>query len=165
MPLSASSRATLRLGVLALMAAAASSVWELLAVQSPGTPLYIATLPGPIATLRDLSLVIGLLLIAAGLLMPHATRAREPTTLVALMYVGTVLGLSAQLYAALHGMHGTQLFDLRPDALPLFVVKHGGVCLLIGALIELGRRVLVLPKGPTGQSKPPPTGPREDPPT
>lgn len=114
-------------------------------MQSPGTWLYIATLFGPIAALRELTTVIGLLLLAAGLLLPWASPEREPRLLVGLMYVGTALGVGAQLYAALHGMYGVQASDLRPDALPLFVIKHGGVGLVLGALLELGRRVLVRP--------------------
>ena len=50
--------------------------------------------------------------------------------------VGVALALSAQLYGALHGMNGVQLVDLRPDALPLFVVKQGGLVLSC-ALLEL----------------------------
>jgi hypothetical protein len=137
--------ATIRLGVITLMVAAASSVWELLAMQSPGTWLYIATLFGPIAALRELTTVIGLLLLAAGLLLPWASPEREPKLLVGLMHVGTILGVGAQLYATLHGMYGVQASDLRPDALPLFVIKYGGLGLVLGALLEVGRRLLVRP--------------------
>jgi uncharacterized membrane protein (DUF441 family) len=145
MPIGACARATIRLGVVALMVAAASSVWELLAAQSPGTPLYIDTLAGPIAALRQLGTVIGVLLLCAGMLMPWASGRREPKRLVAMLYAGSALGLGAQLYAALHGMYGVQAGDLRADALPLFVVKHAGLGLLLCALLELGRRVLVRP--------------------
>jgi hypothetical protein len=137
------STATIRLGVVTLMVAAASGVWELLAMQSPGTWLYIATLSGPITALRELTTVLGLLLLVAGWLMPWASPEREPRLLVVLMYAGTLLAAGAQLYAALHGMYGVQASDLRPDALPLFVIKYGGLGLVLGALLELGRRVLV----------------------
>jgi hypothetical protein len=154
--------ATIRLGVVTLMVAAASSVWELLAMQSPGTFLYIATLSGPIAALRGLTTVIGLLLLGAGWLMPWASPEREPRRLVTSMYAGTLLGVGAQLYATLHGMYGVQASDLRPDALPLFVIKHAGLALVLGALLELGRRVLVRPaprheSDADGSAKFPPT--------
>jgi hypothetical protein len=148
MPLSPCSRATVRLGVVVLMVAAVASAWELLAMQSPGTPFYIGMLPGPIATLRELSMVTGLLLMASGALMPWAYPEHEPRLLVALMHVGSVLALGAQLYAALHGMYGVQASDLRPDALPLFVVKYAGVAALLVAWLELGRRVLMRPAPP-----------------
>ncbi len=145
MRIGASGKATVRLGVVVLMVAACSGVWELLAAQSPGTPLYIDTLAGPIAALRELATVFGLLLLGAGLLMPWASQGREPRRLVAALYAGTALALGAQLYAATQGMYGVQLSDLRPDALPLFVAKQTGLLLLVGGLLELGRRVLLRP--------------------
>ena len=138
----------LRLGVATLMVAGAASVWELLALQAPGTPLYIGMLPGPVGALRELSGGLGVLLVLAGLAMPWTGRRRaEPRRLVAVLYAGTLLALTAQTYGAAHGMHGVQLGDLRRDALPLFVIKHAALALVLGALIELGRRVL-LARGP-----------------
>ncbi len=148
-----SSRATIRLGVVALMLGALAGLWELLALQAPGTLLYIGMLSGPIGALRELALLLGLLLIAAGLLLPWASQGREPGVLVGLLYLGTALGLSAQVYGAAHGMNGVQLGDLRPDALPLFIAKQGGLLLFAVAMLELGRRVLVKPA-------PDPDGPR-----
>jgi predicted benzoate:H+ symporter BenE len=146
MPTSRSGAATLRLGVVALMIAAAASVWELLALQAPGTTLYIAMLPGPITTLRELATALGVLLVLAGMTMPWACRGRpEPRRLVIALYAGTLLALGAQTYGATQGMTGIQLGDLRADALPLFVVKHGGLGVVFGALCVLGRRVLVQP--------------------
>jgi hypothetical protein len=130
--------------VLALIAAGLSGAWELLALQAPGTSLYIGMLPGPIASLRELAFAIGALLVLAALAMPHAsTAARVPLrALVALLYAGAVLSLGAQLYGALRGMTGTQIVDMRPDALPVFVARQGGLFLLSAALLELARRVL-----------------------
>jgi hypothetical protein len=148
MPIAACGRATLGLGVLALIAAGCSGAWELLALQSPGTVLYIGMLPGPISALRELATVLGLLFVVAALWMPAAAlvRARVPLSiLVALLYAGGALALGAQLYAALHGMYGTQIVDMRADALPVFVAKHCGLLLLIAALLELARRALRSP--------------------
>jgi hypothetical protein len=125
------------------MAAALSGAWELWALQSPGTPLYIGMLSGPIASLRELTTAFGTLLILAGLLMPRAGFASEPKLLVAALHLGALLAVGAQLYAALHGMYGDQASDLRPDAFPVFAVKNLGFALLIGPLLELGRRVLI----------------------
>jgi hypothetical protein len=140
----ACAKATVRLGVIALMVAGLAGVWELVALQAPGSPLYIGMLPGPITSLRELSTAIGVLLVVGGLIMPWAQNGRgEPRALVRVLYVGTALALAAQLYGAAQGMNGVQLGDLRPDALPLFVLKQGGLALLLGALLELGRRVLL----------------------
>ena len=127
------------------MVGAFAGLWELLALQAPGTLLYIGMLAGPIGALRELSLLLGLLLVAAGFVLPWASHGREPRLLVALLYLGATLALSAQIYGAANGMNGVQLGDLRPDALPLFIVKQGGLVLFVGALLELGRRVLVRP--------------------
>ncbi|MFI5308943.1 MAG: hypothetical protein ACHQ53_16415 [Polyangiales bacterium] len=145
MSIGRSRRAVIRLGVCALMVAAGSSVWQLLAAQAPGTPLYIGMLEGPVAALRGLATSIGLVLFAAAWLLPWAFPEREPKRLVALLYVGTVLGLGGEIYGAVRGMFGMQLADMRPDALPLFIVKHLGLGLLLGALLDLGRRVLLRP--------------------
>jgi hypothetical protein len=156
MPIGECGKATVRLGVAALMIAALASAWELVALQAPGSPLYIGMLPGPVTSLRELSTGIGLVLACAGLIMPWASSGRgEPRVLVALLYAGTSLALGAQVYGAFQGMSGVQLGDLRPDAMPLFVLKQGGLALLLGALFELGRRVLVQPPPlPTRQLDP-----------
>ena len=58
------------------MIAALASVWELLALQAPGSPLYLGMLPGPVTSLRELATMIGLLLFGAGALMPWAFGGR-----------------------------------------------------------------------------------------
>jgi hypothetical protein len=141
----ASGIAAIRLGVVALMAGALAGLWELLALQAPGTLLYIGMLSGPITALRELAMLLGLLLVAAGLLLPWASQGREPRVLLAMLYAGALLALVAQTYGAAQGMNGVQLGDLRPDALPLFIAKQGGLLLFAIALLELGRRVLVRP--------------------
>jgi hypothetical protein len=142
-----STRASLRLGACTLLLACAAAAWELIALQSPGTPLYVGVLPGPIGALRELATTIGLLLVAAALVMPRAARGRLPLrALIALLYLGTALGLGAQVYGALHGMYVVQAVDLRADAFPLFVIKYGGLSLLAFGLLELGRRVCFGPE-------------------
>jgi len=132
----------IRLGVVTLMAAAAASVWELFALQAPGSPVHIGMLPGPIAALRELCTVLGLLQLGAGSLLAWTGLEREPRVAVALLHIGTLLAVVAQLYGAALGMSGIQLLDLRPDALPLFIVRQGGLGLAVLALLALGRGAL-----------------------
>jgi hypothetical protein len=147
MSIEASARASLRLGVCSLLLAGVTAAWEVVALQSPGTPLYVGVLPGPIAALRELATTVGVLLIMGSLLMPRAARGRLPSrALIALLYLGTALGLGAQIYGALHGMYVVQAIDLRSDALPLFVIKYGGLSLVVLSLIELGRRACFAPE-------------------
>src|SRR5262245_16924767 len=116
MSASAGALATIRLGVVLLMLAAAAALLELLAAQAPGTPLYIGLLPGPVGALRELCSVLGLTLLVAGLLLPR-TGWSMPRALVVCLYAGALIGIGAQAYAALHGMFAVQLRDLHPQAL------------------------------------------------
>jgi hypothetical protein len=141
MPISAAGKALIRLGVVALFTAACAAVWELLALQAPGTPLYLGVLPGPIEALRELATTLGLLLVGAGLTQSWA-RGRADALLLMMLCAGTLLALGAQVYGASHGMYGVQANDLRPDAMPLFIVKHSGLLLFVLALLEHGRRLL-----------------------
>lgn len=143
MSLPPDSRATIRLAVGLWMVAAASGFWELIAAQSPGTPLYVGMLSEPFQALRELASVLGVSLFAAAWLMPWGFPEGEPRWFVGANYAGSLACVGAQLYAALHGMHAVQASDLRPDALYVFVLKYGGLTLVLVPLFELGRRVLV----------------------
>ena len=139
---------TIKVGVLTLGAALLAGVWEVIAMQVPGSPLYIGVLPGPIGALRDLSVSLGLLTLAAGALMPRAYegapagRARVASILIT---AGVALAIIAQTYGAANGMHGAQLSDLRADASAVFVVRHGGLVLFALGWLDLGLRVLRRP--------------------
>jgi hypothetical protein len=139
---------TIKLGVLTLAAALITGAWELIALQVPGSPLYIGVLPGPIGALRELCVVLGLLTLAAGALMPRAyesasaRRARGASILIA---VGVALACASQAYGAAHGMHGVQMSDLRADARAVFFLRHGGLLLFALGWIDLGLRVLRRP--------------------
>lgn len=139
MQASESSRVLLRLAVFVLCFAAAAGVWEVLASQAPGSPLSIGMLPGPIEMLRETALVLGLLLVSAGLLVRERGLARW---LVVALHVAVAVTLLAAVYGALTGMHGVQARDLRPDATPLFVVKYLGRFGVAACLFAIGRRAL-----------------------
>lgn len=125
-----------------LLLAALAGAWEVFATQAPGSALYVGVVPGPVQALRETALWLGLLIFAAGRLMPELDATSAPKTLVPALHLGCVLTLGAGTYAAFTGMHGAQLFDLRPDAAPLFLVKHLGLLVVSAALIETARRAL-----------------------
>jgi len=139
---------TIKLGVITLGAALITGAWELVALQVPGSPLYIGVLPGPVGALRELCVMLGLLALAAGALMPRAydaasaRRARIASILIA---AGAALTCAAQAYGAAHGMHGAQMSDLRADARAVFFLRHGGLLLFALGWIDLGLRVLRRP--------------------
>jgi hypothetical protein len=129
-----SARVVLQLGGALLLSAAVVGIWEMLASQAPGSPLYLGQLPGPIERLRHETFDFGVLLLLAGLLLGE--RALPRRTLIALG-AGSLLVLAAGLYAASTGMLGLQLTDLRPDATWLFMGKLLGRGLLCAGLCEI----------------------------
>jgi hypothetical protein len=137
---------TVRLGVALLGCAALASVWELLAAQVPGSPLYIGVLPGPIGALREMALTLALLSLAAGALMPWAFGAavngQRALIVSSLLVSGAILALGAQTYGAANGMHGHQMSDLRPDARLVFYLRHGGLLVYALGWLDIGWRVI-----------------------
>jgi hypothetical protein len=138
-----SARAVLWLGCSVLLLGALFGAWETLASQAPGSPLYIAMLPGPVELLRETAVTFGLLLVAAGLLL--GDRSLASRWLWAL-YAGTALTLGSSLYAAATGMHGVQASDLRADAIWLFIVKYVGRAVLSACLVAIALRALRAPR-------------------
>ncbi len=139
---------TLKLGVLTLGASLIAGGWELLALQVPGSPLYIGVLPGPIGGLRELCVTLGLLALAASAVFPGAYEGAgglRPRVVSAVITAGVALAISAQAYAAANGMHGVQASDLRADARVVFFVRHGGLLLFAMGWLDLGWRVLRRP--------------------
>ena len=135
-----SARVVLRLSAALLLAAAVAGVWELLASQAPGTPLYLGVLPAPVERLRHDSFDFGVLLAIAALLLGEREVSRR--VLIGLG-AGSALMLVAGVYAAATGMSGVQIIDLRADAPWLFGAKVLGRALLIAGLITIGWAVLV----------------------
>lgn len=130
-------------GALLLAGAALAAAWELLARQAPGTLLYIGMLPGPIASLRELCFTLGASLIVAGALFtPRADEPAHGARFAILAMAGALSAALAQLYAASQGMNGVQLQDPRSDALPTFVLRHGGTAACVIALCALAWRAL-----------------------
>ena len=139
---SPATRGVLRLAFAVLTLALGVGVWELVALQAPGSPLYIGMLPGPIASLRETATLLGLLFFGAAWLVQMAAPGREPRGLVRGMLAGSIVGLGTCVYAAARGMHGVQIGDPLVAALPVFVLKQGGLGLVFACLFELGRRAV-----------------------
>lgn len=137
-------RHLLRAALLLLGAGALTGAVELLALQAPGSPLYLGVLPGPLGVLRELSLVLGLLLLGADVLVARAPRPL-PKPLSRVLSASAALAVLAQAYGAAQGMYGLQVKDLRADALPVFLAKHAALLAFIVAYGWLGARALRSP--------------------
>ena len=143
-------RHLLRAGLSLLAAAALAGAIELLALQAPGSPLYLGVLPGPLGVLRVLALALGLLLLASDVLSARAAQPL-PKALTRLLSSSAALAVLAQAYGAAQGMYGLQVKDLRADALPLFLLKHAALLAFTVGYGLLGARAL------RGPSATPPT--------
>ena len=126
-----------------LIAAGLTGIWEWLAGQAPGTPLYIAMLPAPIERLRAEAFDFGVLFVIAALALGERALPRRVLFWLAL---GALLTLGSGLYAAATGMPGIQLRDLRPDATWVFAGKLLGRGLCLWAVADIGWRVLGPPR-------------------
>jgi hypothetical protein len=98
-----------RLGLVLWLAAALATVWELLALQPPDSPLHLGVLAGPIAQLRNFAFAHGV----AALVIARLQPARWQAWLLAL---GAVLHVLALGYASARGLIAVQLLDPRLDA-------------------------------------------------
>lgn len=140
MPNAGSARIVLRLGGALLLTAAVVGVWEVLASQAPGSALYVGVLPGPVERLRNETFDFGVVVLIAGLLLGDR---QVPRRVLIWLGLGSVLVIFAGLYAALTGMTGVQMTDLRPDATWLFGGKLLGRGLLCAGLATIGWKTLV----------------------
>jgi hypothetical protein len=136
---SGSAFSVLRLGGALLLVAAAAGVLEVLASQAPGSVLYLGVLPGPVERLRAEAFDFGVVLLIAGLLLADRD---VPRRALIWLGVGSVLVVLTGLYAALTGMTGVQMIDLRPDATWLFGGKLLGRGLLCAGLASIGWKLL-----------------------
>jgi hypothetical protein len=132
----------LRLGTGCLALAGLAGLWQLLANQAPGTPLYIGMLASPIERLVHDALTFGGLLWLAGLAVGER---RLPMRVLLWLGLGAVVLFGSAIYGAAHGMPGVQLQDLRADAIWVFSGKLLGRLLLVLGLGEcvwgvIGRR-------------------------
>ena len=132
----ASGRTVLRLGVAVLGVAVLAGAWEFWASQSPGSMFYIGMLPAPFERLRADALTFGILLWLAGRSVDDRRERAPSARTVAALVVGACLLLGCGFYAAIHGMPGVQLQDLRPDATWVALGKLlGRACLVVGLAV------------------------------
>jgi hypothetical protein len=139
---------TLRLSLAVFAVAACAAVWEVLAEQAPGSALYLGMMPSPIRALRAAAFGLGVSLFLAAQLLPRAFPERTPPGVWFSLLAGALAVVCSALYGAAMGLHGEQLRDLRPDALPLFLIKHAGYLALLVAFARIGLRA-VAPSRPT----------------
>jgi hypothetical protein len=120
--------------------AGAASVWELLAMQSPDSPLRLGVLAGPIAQLRSHSFGLGALLALAAWLWPRLYPAGRARGVLAVLVGGALVHTGALWVAAARGLLAVQLFDPRADARVLLYARLFGSVLGWLGLLALAVR-------------------------
>lgn len=141
--ISAAARAMVRLGLVLLFVAGASSIWWFLASQIPSSAFRADVLPGPVAQLRDAAGFLALLSFAFAWLMPAAEKRSDAKRLAWCLHVGIAVLLCALAYGATTGMLGIQIDDPRTDSRWLLIVRVLGEAILAGSILEFARRIWI----------------------
>ena len=114
-----------------------SSVWEVLALQPPDSPLHLGLLSGPIAQLRTFAFALGTSAVLIGSLWPALYADGQGRWVAWLLVVGAVLHVIVLVFAAARGLLAVQLLDPRGDARALLYGRGVALSLTFGAVIAL----------------------------
>ncbi|MDB4974001.1 MAG: hypothetical protein JWN48_2342 [Myxococcaceae bacterium] len=131
-------RAGLALWLLALL----SSVWEVLALQPPDSPLHLGVLSGPIAQLTTFAFALGTVSLLVGLLWSALYAQGEGRAVSWLLVIGAALHVLALSVAAARGLLAVQLLDPRLDARLLLYGRGLALGLTFLALLLIVARSL-----------------------
>jgi hypothetical protein len=138
-------RVLVRSGLALWLVAAMAAVWEVLAMQSFESPARVGLLAGPVGQLRGYAFGLGAVLLVAGWLWSRLYGESRGRLVLGLLAGGAVLHTLVLAYAAFHGMVAVQVFDPRPDARWVVMLRglaHLAVSsALLHALVRAFRRL------------------------
>ncbi len=143
-------------GLAGWLLACACQVWEVLASQSPGSPLHFGLLPGPVAQLRGHCFEFGVLCVGLAVLW-SLFQLERGWLLVGALLLGGAIETAALTWAAARGMLAVQAFDPRADARLAFYARalgHGLTLLTLTAFFVQG--LLSARRGPLVRTLAPP---------
>jgi hypothetical protein len=130
------SRVLLRSALLLWLLAGLATVWEVLALQGPDSPVRLGVLAGPIGQLRGFSFALGAVLFGGAWAFPRLYAPGRGRVALVLLVLGALLHIAALTYAASQGMVGAQIFDPRPDALWVVGLRGLGHLAMLAALLD-----------------------------
>ena len=132
----------LKAGAACLVVGALGSFWYFLASQSPSSPFYPGTLPGPVRRFAFWGLAAGVMLPVAALFLEVAGAAVERQRRLALgLLVGTGLKLLGLGIGAALGVYGVQIMDPRPSSVVVMSLRLVGEAAVLWCLVALSRDV------------------------
>ncbi|HEY6878556.1 MAG TPA: hypothetical protein VI299_11085 [Polyangiales bacterium] len=138
--MSPEARLLLRLGLLLWLGAALATVWELLALQPPDSPLHLGVLAGPIGQLRNFAFAHGAAVVLLAAVWMRLYDTHSGRWVAWLLALGAVTHTLALGYAAAHGLLAVQLFDPRLDArLVLYTRAFAHTLTCVGLLAVCAR--------------------------
>jgi len=129
-------------GAACLVLGALAAFWHFLASQSPSSPFYPGTLPGPVRRFAFWALAAGVVLPLAALFLevaaPSADRQRR---LGLLLLGGTAVKLLGLGIGAALGVYGVQIMDPRPSSVVVMSLRLVGEAAVLYGLAALARDV------------------------
>lgn len=130
-------------GAVCLVIGAAGSFWYFLASQSPSSPFFPGTMPGPVRRFAFWGLAAGVLLPIAGLFLEVAGAAADRQRRLALaLMVGTALKLAGLAVGAALSVYGVQIMDPRPSSVVVMSLRLVGEATVLWCLVALARDLL-----------------------
>ena len=127
-------------GAVCLVVGALGAVWHFLASQSPSSPFYPGTMPGPVHRFAFWGLAAGVLLPIAGLFLEIAgAKPERQRRLTVVLLVGTGLKLAGLLIGAALGVYGVQVLDPRPASVVVMSLRLVGEAAVLWCLVAIAR--------------------------
>lgn len=135
-------RRLFKAGAVCLVLGALASFWLFLASQSPSSPFYPGTMPGPVRRFAFWALAAGVLLPIAGLFVDlAAAKPERQRRLEIALLGGTGLKLLGLAIGAALGVYGVQIMDPRPSSVVVMSLRLVGEAVVLYGLVALARDV------------------------
>lgn len=130
----------MKAGSACLVLGAVGSLWHFLASQSPDSPFYPSTLPGPVRRFAFWALAAGVVLPLAAVFLEVAGEAAERQRRLALALIGgTGIKLAGLLVGAVLGVYGVQIMDPRPSSVVVMSLRLVGEATVLVCLAAIAR--------------------------
>lgn len=129
-------------GAVCLVLGAAGALWQFLASQSPSSPFYPGTMPGPVRRFAFWALAAGVMLPVTALFLEIAgAPAERQRRLGMALLVGTAVKLTGLAIGGVLGVYGVQIMDPRPSSVVVMSLRLAGEAAILYGLAALARDV------------------------
>ena len=127
-------------GAVCLVIGALGAFWYFLSSQSPSSPFFPGTMPGPVRRFAFWSLEAGILLpIAALFLEVGGAAALRQRRLAIALIAGSALKVAGLAVGAVLSVYGVQIMDPRPSSVVVMSLRLVGEATVLWCLVALAR--------------------------